>query len=221
MKAIPLLELLSGKFMRLGRVPLQHSVVKVQIDGSAVLLEHTSRVVQHVIRIEDADLNTTRLRLDTLCILLAADLGTNHAGILEVVEQTAQLVVSSLLRHEWLELGPLDERGDAASVIAWNGVLGVTNQEREVELLQDFLRNDRGVTRLRDSTFVREWRTLRAGRWAAGSRGQSHAAIVVTVAVLSLLGRIVGLKDRQSVRANAALDAQKRGRYSCGLAVRR
>lgn len=220
-EAVPLLELLLGKRMRFGGVPFQHGVVEVKANRSTVLLEHARGVVQHVIGIKDTDLDTTGLRLDTLCVLLTADLGTNQARVLEVVEKTAKFVVSGFLGHERLELGPLDEGGDAASVIAWNGVLGVANEEGEVELLQDFLGHNGGVAWLRDGVLVRERRALRFRRWTAHRRSHSHAAIVVAVDILALLRRIFGREDRQPIRADATFEPLERRRDGCGLAVRR
>lgn len=218
-EAIPFFELLLGERMRLRRFPLQHGLVEVETDGSTVLLHHTSWIVQHIVGVKNTDLNFARLGLDTLSILLAADFGTNHARILEVVKKPAQLVITRFLRHEGFKLGPFNERRNAASIIAWNRVLWVANKECEVKLLQDFPRHNRRITRLCDGILVWERRVLRRRRWAARRRGEDHAAIVVTVEILPLLRGIVAFENGQPIRADAALDSLKRWCDGCGLSI--
>lgn len=100
-------------------------------------------------------------------------------------------------------------------------MLRVANKKSEVELLQDFLRNNGRVAWLCDRVLVRERRIGRTRRRTARCRSQGHATIVVAVDILSVLRRFVGLEDRQSIRADTALNPLERGCDGCGLTIRR
>ena len=144
-------------------VPLQHLLLELNADTLAVLPQDTFRVIQQVIGVDDADLDFAVLAIRNTILLgvtLAANLGSDEASVLAVVEESTQLDVSSLARHERVEAGPLHQRRDAAAVIAWNSELRVADQKGEVEALQDLPRHDGRVTRL-GRRVVGERRALR------------------------------------------------------------
>lgn len=146
-EAVPLLEgVLGGLVLFLG-VPVQHAHVELDADGGAVVPEHALGVVEEVVGVEDADLNAVG-RGDGAVVGLAADFGTDDAGVLAVVEEATELIVARLFRHELVEAGLLDERRHAAAVIAGNRVARVADKEGEVELLEQLLGHHRGVVGL-------------------------------------------------------------------------
>jgi len=147
-EAVPLLEGVLGLLVLLLGVPVQHAHVELDADRGAIVPEHALGVVEQVVGVHDADLDAVRLGHGAV-VFLAADLGTNDAGVLAVVEETTELIVAGLFGHELVETSLLYKRWHAAAVIAWNGVARVTDQEGEVELLQQLLGHYRRVARLR------------------------------------------------------------------------
>lgn len=204
-EAVPLLESVLGVLVLFLRVPVEHRHVELDPDGRAVLPEHTFRVVEQVVGVQDADFDAAWLR-DRAVVGLAADLGSDNAGLLEVVEGATQLVVTGFFRHEVVEAGLLDERRHAAAVIAGNGVARVADKEREVELLQQLLGHDSRVVRL-------GWSGVREGR-AVGTAVWHHDAGVLVISFRALAVRI----DTLVIGADAALgDAQRRSDACCLL----
>lgn len=143
MEAFPLLECLLGLGVVLFVVPVQHAGRVFNTDALAELLEDCRWIVQEIISVDDTDVCNSTL----LLAVLACKLGTDLATRTEVVEQAALLVVSSLRRHEVVEAGYGVERRNSASPVAGNAVLGVTDEEGEMELVQDFGRHDGGISR--------------------------------------------------------------------------
>lgn len=146
-EAVPLLEGVLGRLVLLLGVPVQHALVELDADRGAVVPEHALGVVEKVVGVHDADLDAVGLGHGAV-VFLAADLGTDDAGVLAVVEETAELVVAGLLGHELVEAGLLDKRRHTAAVVAGDGVARVADQEGEVELLQQLPGHDRGVAGL-------------------------------------------------------------------------
>lgn len=146
-EAVPLLEGVLGVLVLLLRVPVQHAHVELHADGRAVLSEDALGVVEEIVGVDDADLDAAGLRHGAV-VLAAADLRANDAGVLAVVEDAAELVVASLLRHELVEARLLDKRGHAAAVIAGNRVARVADKEGEVELLEQLSGHDSRIARL-------------------------------------------------------------------------
>lgn len=149
-EAVPLLKGVLGLLMLLLGVPVQHAHVELDADRGAVVPEHALGVVKQVVGVHDADLDAVGLGHGAV-VFLAADLGADNAGVLAVVEETAELVVAGLLGHELVEAGLLDKRRHTAAVVAGDGVARVADEESEVELLQQLLGHDRRVAGLRRS----------------------------------------------------------------------
>ena len=146
-ETVPFLERVLGLLVLLLGVPVQHAHVELDADGSAVVPEHAFWVVEEVIGVQDADLDAVG-RGHGAVVGLAADLGADDTGVFAVVEEAAKLIVAGLLGHELVEAGLLDERRNAAPVIAGNGVARVADKEGEVELLEQLLGHDRRVVGL-------------------------------------------------------------------------
>lgn len=143
-EASPLLKCLLGVGVIFVVVPVQHAGGVLDANALAKLLKNGRRVVQKIISVNDTDVYSSTL----LLAVLTCKLGTNLATRTEVVEQATLLIVSSLGRHEVVKTSDCIERGDSASPVAGNAVLGVTDEEGEVELVQDIVRDNGGVSRL-------------------------------------------------------------------------
>jgi len=143
-EASPLLECLLCIGVVFIVVPVQHAGGVFDANALAELLKDGRGVVQKIISVNDTDVYSSALLLAVLTCKLGADLTTRT----EVVEQATLLIVSSLGRHEVVETSDCVERGDGASPVAGNAVLGVTDEEGEMELVQDIGRDHGGVSRL-------------------------------------------------------------------------
>ena len=148
----PFLKLVPREFVVLGSVPGQHRFVKSDSDAGAELAHDSLGVVQEVVGIDDADfvLATVGSAVRGSVGVTVGDLGTNNVFIFEPVEDAALLVVTGFL---WEEIVPSSDVGKwlgRAADVAGNAVLGVTDQESKVELLQDLSGNDSGVAGLCD-----------------------------------------------------------------------
>jgi hypothetical protein len=146
-ETVPLLESVLGGLVLLLGVPVQHFHVELDADGGAVVPEHALGVVEKIIGVQNADLDAVGGG-DGAAVLLTADLRTDDAAVLAVIEEATELIVARLLGHELDEAGLLDERRHAAAVIAGNRVARVADKESEVELLEQLLGHDRRVARL-------------------------------------------------------------------------
>lgn len=196
METVPLLERVLGVLVLLLGVPVQHLLLEGDADGGTVVPEHALRVVKQVIGVQDADFDAVGSGHGTV-VLLAANLGTDHASVLAVIEEAAQLIVSSLFRHELVEACLLDERRYTASVIARNGVTRVANKEGEVELLEQLLGHDRRVAGLRRGIIWERW---------VGGTGHRNARVCIGGVFHTAIGTV-----RLAIGADTALrDAQRR-----------
>jgi hypothetical protein len=195
-EAVPLFESFLGGLVLFFGIPVQHAHVELDADGGAVVPEHSFGIVEEVVGVENADFDAVGLG-DGAVVFLTADLGTDDAGVLAVVEEATELIIASLFRHELVEAGLLDEWRHAAAVIAGNRVARVTDKEGEVELLEQLLGHDRGVVRLR-------WSVVRE-RWAVGTRHANSGVLVGGVLRLAVSA------VRLARGANTTLrDAQRR-----------
>lgn len=68
--------------MRFLRVPLQHVPIKFETNGVTILPQDSLGVIEHIIGINDANLNLTRLQF----AISRGDLGSDETLILEIVE---------------------------------------------------------------------------------------------------------------------------------------
>jgi len=141
----PLLKGLLGVGMVLFVVPVQHAGRVFDADTLAELLEDSRGVVQKVVGVDNTDVHSSALLFASL---LSSKLGSDLTARTQVVEKTTLLVVAGFGGHEVVKTGNGVERGNGASPVAGNAVLGVADEESEVELVQDLGRDDGGVSRL-------------------------------------------------------------------------
>ena len=143
-EARPLLKCSLGKFVRLFGIPNQHFRSVVDTNFFAIGLNDTSWVVKQIIRVNDGDADFS-IRQFTM---FASKSGPDLLLLDKEVEDSAKLIISSLVGSEVVEAGdPIKGRYGAAPV-RWDAVTRVTDQEREVELLQGLCGNHRGIARL-------------------------------------------------------------------------
>lgn len=199
-ETVPLLERFLSVLLVLV-VPVEHALREVDPDRITVLAKDTLRIIEQIISIDDANLDTTGRH--NSATVATADLRTDDAGVLAIVERATELIVSSLFRHELMEASLLYERRDAAAIVAGNGIARVADKEGEVELLEEIPRHHGGVARLRRGV-VREWRALgRAGK------------VDARVAILGFLVILTHGCGRLLLGANATLwDAERRSNPS-------
>lgn len=195
-ETFPLLKSLFGILVVLFVVPVQHAGRILDTNTLAELLKNSRGGVQKVIGIDNANVHGSALVLSVCCVL-TSDLGANLTARTKVVEQTALLVVSSLGGHEVVETSDLIKRRNGASPVAGNAVLGVTNEEGEVEFVENFGRNHSRVSGL-----------------SLGGIGIRRRLVNMTIGVLNSLARSRA-DVRQGVAAvglgtDTALDLEKR-----------
>lgn len=144
MKALPFLKRIPSSLMRLFSVPDQHFGIILDSDFLAISFDDGFGVIQEIVGVDDGDANFTIFQL----AMLSSNGWTNLLLLAEEVENAAKFVVSGLLGHEVVEPGDLVEGWDGAAVVGGNAVTWVSDQECEVELLQDLCWNDGWISGL-------------------------------------------------------------------------
>ena len=149
-EATPLLKRRTRKVIVLRRIPHQEVRGIREADTTAEGLDHGSRGIEHVVRVNDADL---MLRLPRAGLLRLQVRPGRHARsheplVPEVVEVPPQLVVPGLQRVIVVEPRHVVERRDRAPVVRRHAVVRVADQERPVEALLQLPLHHRWVARL-------------------------------------------------------------------------
>ncbi len=170
MEALPLVERRLGARVVVRRVPFQHGVGVVEPDGAAVRGQDAGRVVEEVVGVDDADVDLAVVLIsdsrgcgvpvDVVVVMMSdavgglpvgrasRDLRSDLTDVAQVVEDAPQLVVAGFRGHEVVEAGDAVERRDGAAVVGRDAGARVTDQEGEVELVEDGGRDDGGVVGL-------------------------------------------------------------------------
>lgn len=148
MEALPLLKLVLGELMVLLGVPLQHPIVPCNAHALAECTHDPLRISEHLIRVDEADLHLVaavtiggRVTVRVTIGLLASNLRPHNTGGAEVVEDAPQLVVAGFFGHEVAEARDVVEGRDGAAPVARDAVLRVADEEGEVELAQNLIRD--------------------------------------------------------------------------------
>ena len=125
-------------------IPIQHVRAILDPDFLAIGFNDARWIVEKIIGINnsDADLAIFQFGIPT------GDSRPNLLLLAKKFEEAVKLIVSSLRWHEVIETSDLVERRNRAAPIGWNAVAWMTDQEREVKLLQDLCRYNCGVTEL-------------------------------------------------------------------------
>lgn len=132
-ETLPLLKRHLGPGLVLLGIPHQHLGLPLDTRALAVRLDHARRVIEEIVGIDNADLYALRVPIHfAIGFGFSSKLGADLAYAAQVVEQNAELFVSSLVGTEVVETGHLVERGDRAAVVARDAVLGMADQECEV-----------------------------------------------------------------------------------------
>lgn len=164
-EALPLFKCILRVVVVLLVIPVEHLWRVLDSDTLAEGLDYSGRVVEEIVSIDDADLSgSLRVSVDTVR-LLAGNLGSDLSVFTKVVEDTALLVIPGFRGHEVVETSHLIKRWNGAAVVAGDAVLGVTDQEGEVELLQNRCGDDGWVARL---CLCSEWVWWSRLHWLSG-----------------------------------------------------
>jgi hypothetical protein len=114
----PLLKLLLGKVMSFFGIPSQHFRLVLQADRFAVFAQDSLWIVKHVIGVDEADLDLAGGCALDIGIVLTANARSDQPGRLQVVEESAQLVIAGFFWHEVWETSLSDQRRNGATVVA-------------------------------------------------------------------------------------------------------
>jgi hypothetical protein len=144
MKARPFLKRSLSLLVRFLGIPNQHVWTIVDSNFLAISLNNTRWIVEEIICVNHGNADFALGQF----ALLAGERGPNLLLLDKEIEDAAELVITSLVGPEVVESSDLVEGWDGAAPVRWDAMTRVTNQEREVELLQDFCRNDGWIARL-------------------------------------------------------------------------
>jgi hypothetical protein len=137
-ETLPFLKGISNSLVCLLGVPDQHLRAIINSNFFAVSFDDSFGVVQKIIGIDNGDTNFTILQF----AMLPGNSWTDLIFFAKEIEDPAKFIVTSLGRHEIVEAGDFVKRRNGASVVRWDTVTRVSDQEREVELLQDLCWDD-------------------------------------------------------------------------------
>lgn len=146
MEAWPLFESgLRGGLCFLG-IPSEHFRSILDSDAVAKALDNTSRVIEKVVSINDADFNTSMgSSVGPVCLIDPVSFSILDAGIVriawsnepdvtDIIEETVKFIVSSLRNIEVVPPSKLVEGWNSAAIVRRDAVVGVPDQERKMEL---------------------------------------------------------------------------------------
>lgn len=150
-------------------IPLQHSGVIFDAHAATECPDHGLRVVEEIVRIDDADLDAVTvvtvgsvgrravaggIAITMVAILDASNLWADKTYLTQIVEHPAQLIVARLRRVKLVKPRHSIQGGDGAAVVRGNAVMRVPDEEGEVEPSQQrgwdngrITRFSRGVVR--------------------------------------------------------------------------
>lgn len=123
MEAIPLGKMLSSMLTVLF-IPLQHTLLEVDVGSIAVTSDRLLWVVQHIIRIHDRQV-----------------LPVDEPLLDQKVKQPHELLVPSLVGHEVVEARDLLQRRDRTPVVRGDGAARMADEEGEVKFAKDVERD--------------------------------------------------------------------------------
>jgi hypothetical protein len=144
MKTLPLLERISCPLVIIFGIPIQHFGFIIDTDFFTVSLNDAFWVVQEIIGINHSDRDLAILQ----CLILASTSRPDLILLAKEIENPTQLSVASLGRHEIVESRDRIKWGNRATPVRRNAVTRVTDQEREMELLQDLCGYNSWIVRL-------------------------------------------------------------------------
>lgn len=137
---------------RLGLIPFvfpaKHVGSKVQPNSLAVSLHHLLWVIQKIIGIDDTDvllLKTVVRSIDSLDSIgsvasrawrSACEMWANDARRDQIIKDTPNFVVSSFGRIEVVESSDFVKGGNRATIVRWDAIVRIPNQESKMELRQ-------------------------------------------------------------------------------------
>lgn len=204
-------------------VPSQQIWIIRDSDAFAIRLDHLGGSIQHLVCIHDADLNAALLRMVAIHPIAGNPVGnparcchtrTHDVDLAEVVENTANLIVAGLGWAKVVKARDLVQRWDGASVVGRNTVVGIADEEGEMELRQKLGGHHGWVSRL--GFCVVRVGSLLPRRISV----DAHAVNSCSIGAINPVGVTVGMSIDVIVGTDAALQFQQRRRNACWLSVR-
>jgi hypothetical protein len=184
-ETLPLLKRLFGIPVVIFGIPSEHFRLVFDAGAFAVRFDDARWVVEQVIRVNDANLYARVWALGFRTVRAGGNPGSSMRANLSLgtkeIEETTQLNITSLVGAEVVETRDFVEWGDCAAVVAWNAVLWMADQKREVELRQQVFRDHGWIAgfgfrfvRVRRSVFV-----CSGGGWGESRGVRSDISVVV------------------------------------------
>ena len=162
MEAWPFLKRLLGTCLVFFVVPVKHLGLVFEVHALAEPLEDVFRIIEEVICIDDANLDSFLLGLGGIVAircavrLLCAGIAVgavcmtwpNLARTSQIIEHSANLVIPSFDWIEIIEARKLVEGRDGAAVVGWDARVWVADQESKVEFCEHVSGDDSWVAGL-------------------------------------------------------------------------
>lgn len=145
MEAFPLFECLLGHLVLLGGIPVQHIRIVRESHALAEPLDDCRWVVEEIVSVDDADLDSLRGTGTVGAIAIISVARAHEVRLSQVVENAADFIVAGFGFVKIVEAGHFVERRDRASVVGWDTIVWVTDEEREVEFGKKFGRDNSWV----------------------------------------------------------------------------
>lgn len=140
METSPFLKCLFGILVVFLGIPLEHIRDIFQADTAAKRLNRFRRLVKHVIRVDNADLDPGVVSVrDCVIVVARCDARSDQVSCAQIVESPAQLVVPCFGGVVVVEPCHLVQRGDRAAVVRGDAEMGITNEESEMESREDLV----------------------------------------------------------------------------------
>ena len=149
-ESAPLLEAVTGKIIILLRVPGQQRRIIRDTHAGAESLDGRRRSIQHIIRIDQADLMNGLLGAAMLDLDIRSCRHARSDKPLanEVVKVSSELAVPGLGGVVVVESRDVIQRRNGAAIIRGHAVVRITDEERKVEAFLNLARYHRRVSRL-------------------------------------------------------------------------
>lgn len=147
METSPFLKCLFGIPVVFLGIPLEHIRGIFKADAATKCLNRFCRLVKHVIRVDDADLDPGVVSVRDCVIVARCDARSDQVSCAQIIESPTQLVVPCFRGVVVVEPRHLVQRGDRAAVVRGDAEMGITNEEGEMESGEDLVGYYGGIAR--------------------------------------------------------------------------
>lgn len=144
MESGPLLKRIFGSLLALLVAPLQHLWAVVNAYFLAKSFDDSVGIIQQIVGINDGDTDFAVAQLT----MLTSDGRSDLLLVLQVIKNSAELVVAGFGGHEIVKPGDGGLGRDGTVIVRRDAAARMANQEGEVEFLENLLRNHCWITGL-------------------------------------------------------------------------